>query len=510
MDIIDDFRSELTEGEIRFRDNLQFELKSEFLINPTYKKNIYKQEFFIFIPSTLQVNQATYSKTQFYLDQTNLIRYKTPKISLKKLIQSENLKSPLIRLQQIIEAHEKDEYRILDELRLFGNIFRVALRDQIYLIIKSLNTSKKASKDSYSDYQKQIEELCFDIKEVWSFYLKLQSQYFDFSSSEFIKLYFSYTDEFICDGIDYYLTCLLKIIRDLHDPNSQASEKLLCQVILLQQDRRETGKFNSSRKQSDYSAENILYRNSLLNKFMLEALLLNSNRLSLEEKHGDISGSLAAGIAMLVYMTLFVWKSPDFVINSAPFVLLAVFFYILKDRLKEGLKKLYYRQAFRWFPDYSTEIKDREGHIIGKLNENFLFIKENKVPAEVLNIRNKDFHDELPALKRLETIMHYKREVILYKNLAMIGKRRREITTIFRFNIHRFLEKASNALQPNIILEKNSLEIIERLLPKVYHINIIIINSYLKSNTETTTEIKKFRVIVDKFGIKRVEQINNH
>ena len=77
---------ELVEGEIHARDHLQFELKTEFSINPHLKQNIYKQEIFIFIPNSLQINANTYSKQQFYLDQTNLIRYKTPLLKIAELI----------------------------------------------------------------------------------------------------------------------------------------------------------------------------------------------------------------------------------------------------------------------------------------------------------------------------------------------------------------------------------------------------------------------------------------
>lgn len=84
--MIEDIWNELIEGEIHVRDKLQLELKNEFSINPNLKENRYKQEVFLFIPSPLQINPETYSKKQFYLDQTNLIRYKTPYMSLSDLI----------------------------------------------------------------------------------------------------------------------------------------------------------------------------------------------------------------------------------------------------------------------------------------------------------------------------------------------------------------------------------------------------------------------------------------
>lgn len=502
MDILEEFRSELSEGDIRFRDNLQFELKSEFFINQKAKQNVYRQDFYIFIPASLQINKETYSKQQFYLDQTSLIRYKTPFISLQDLVREDNLQSPLIRLQKSLKEGGNDPTTTLDELQLFGNIFKTALRKEIREIITKVE--KKPISPS-ADWQDQIDSLCSNIGKIRDIILKLKNSLEHYPESLYIKSNFDHIDEFISDTIDYYMTCTLKIIKDLELKNSEKPEQQLMQLINNEKTYKQNHHLMPDTPEgSPNSSEAILYRRSLLNKFMLEALLLVHNRFSLEEKHVTFLGAFAAGVAMLVYMILFAWQSTVFVINSMPFILLAVLLYMLKDRLKEGLKKFYFTQAFRWFPDYSTEIKSKKGRSLGRLNENFIFLDESQVPEQFLQIRNQEFHEELPDLKRQETVIHYKREVILFKQ-PPANRRRHELTIIFRFNIHEFLQKANNPLQPNLAIENN--EVIGKLLPKVYHINIIIRNSYFKEDIETKTELKKFRVVVDKFGIKRVEQI---
>jgi hypothetical protein len=502
MDIFEEFQSELTEGDIRFRDNLQFELKSEFFINPDVKNNIYAQEFYLFIPSTLQINKQTYTKEQFYLDQTNLIRYKTPHISLKNLVLPQNYQSPLIRLQEDLEDLDPDELKmIVDELKLFGNIFRADLRRQTRLLITKLN-------DKSHDWQRHTQEFSADITAVRDFFLKTKAYFFQrYPEEENLKDQWDEIDEFVSHTIEYYLTCILKMIRDSKIAASQEIDQLLCDMIIKEQNYCKLHKFQSEESENKpYVNESILYRNSLLNKFMLEALSLNSNRYSLQEKQGHVLGAASAGIAMFFYLLLFTWKNPTLAINSLSLIFFVVVLYVLKDRLKEGLKSFYYRQAARWFPDYSTEIKNRRGKIIGKLNENFSIIEESKLSSEILKIRTQDFHGELPKLRRQETIILYKKEVVLYQP-GISESRRRELTTIFRFNIHQFLQKANNALQPHLVLNPDNLEIVERLLPKVYHINLIIHQTHLKSSQKMKTAIKKFRVVIDKFGIKRVEQI---
>jgi len=503
MQGLNEFWQEVSEGDIHFRDNLQFELKAEFFINPHVKENTYKQDFYLFIPYTLQINSQTYSREQFYLDETNLIRYKTPQISLSQLIQEDNTESPLIRLKK--DKKNIFIFQVIDELRLFGNIFKAAVRDRIRVLLLHLENQHPEMK---FDVPEQVLLLCQEIKRCRQDFFALQNDYFLlYPSLSDLHDAFLETDEFVSTTIEYYLTTLLKLIRDAKIEDSKTTDEQLCLLITQEQQYRHEHHLLSKAPEDDpHAKESILYRLGLLNSFMLEALLLKSNRISLQEKHGNILGAIAAGIAMLIYMWL-LWKSTAFVINSAPFVLLAVVLYVLKDRIKEGIKTLFYKQAFRWYPDYATQIENRAGTTIGKLNENFSFIDEQQLPDEVRKIRTTHFHEELPNLKRQETLIHYKREVTLYHPAPSSESRRRGLTIIFRFNLSRFLEKASNAIQPTLVLDPDSLEIIEQFLPKVYHLDIIIQNTYRKANQEAKVEIKKFRVVVDKFGIKRVEQV---
>lgn len=501
--MLDEFWNEWREGGIHVRDHLQFELKSEFIINPTLLKNIYKQELFIFIPSPLQINKDTYRKEQFYLDQTNLIRYKTPTMSLKELVDSLFFFSPLNRIQTLIDASEiiNNEPKIIDELKLFGNIFNAALRERFFHISESFD--KMQTKDE-GLFTSAIEALCLEIKEVCSLFRSIQVKNSSFFSPQ-LKRHFRYTDEYISDAIEEYGIILLQQLRT-NEKELQISEKTLCELLVQEKEYRHLHTLEPKTTGENFN-EAILYRQGLLNRFMLEALRLNSFRSSLEDKYGNILGAFAAGIAMFVYMMLLFWNTSGFVINSFPFIMAAVFFYILKDRIKEGLKRIYYKQAYRWFPDYSTNILTPQNFKIGHLTENFALIEQQQLPPGFLDIRNQHFHEELQALNRHETIFQYKQEVTLYRQLESLESRRHELTMIFRLNIHYFLLKASNALQPYLILDPKTKEITERLLPKVYHLNIIIRNSYLQSSLVPTSEIKKFRVVIDKAGIKRVEEI---
>lgn len=505
-----DFFIELEEDIIHLRDNLQFELKSEFELTSKNKSDVFTQEFYIFIPQSLQINAQTYSKDQFYTDETNLIRYKTPMFSFDEILNPANLRSPLNRLQSLAEKipFQTQQESITEEGKLFGNIFRSTLRDEIADIIQGL---KKDPDNAHKARMTiAIDQLVENVIRARSIYLGLQKELIEKSKDPLIARNLKYIDEFLCDTIDYYMSGLLDVFRSTGFSSLTASDKKMCTLILEEKNYKHThyplpdGQINDK-----ISAEAVIYRQSLLQKFMLESLQLKSNRIAVVQKHGPLIGAIAAGIAMLVYMVLFlfVWQTPTLLINSIPFVISVVFFYILKDRVKEGLKSYYTQRAFRWFSDYRTEIFSQHDKPIGILAESVSFIPQDHMPSRILKIRNQDSNDNLDKIQRHEAILFYKREVKFYYNKQRETARRHHINTIFRFNLRRFLDKASDPTTQRLDLDPKTLELIRKEMPKIYHITILLKSIHTEANGEESREVQKYRIIVDKTGIKRVEYL---
>jgi hypothetical protein len=503
---MDKFWKELTEGDIRFRDKLQFELKSDFTPVHHLKKNIYSQEFYLFIPNVLQINSSTYPKESFYKDQTNHIRYKTPEFRFDEILDPDNKLSPLTRIRALEKKPRSQENieTIQDELKLLGNIIRSNLRKWTKLLVEKLslpNFEEEKWNDEISSFQLGIQNL-------FKTYKELQEIFFHNWTHPILLKHFHYVDDFISNSVDYYTTGLLDQLRTEKN-RAPKSDEILCEILLQEKNRRKEKSLEPCEYIEDsMKNEFVLYRKGLLNKFVLDALLLTVHRKAILQKYSHLIGSFAAGLAMLIYLVLFIWQGEVFVINSTPFVIITTLLYILKDRMKEGIKIIYHKKAFKWFPDYTTEIRTPDGKKpIGKLTESFNWLDENKVPKDIRNIRDGQFHTVLETFRRHEDVIHYKKQVSL-KNPKNNGKIRRfELNTIFRFNIHQFLQKASNALSSYASLNASNLQIEEKRLPKVYHLNIIMVNKFYDRDLQQQSDLKKFRLIIDKEGIKRVEHL---
>lgn len=501
---------DLDSGEIHIRDRWQFELKSEFIPLLSNKENIYCQEFFLFIPNSLQINKQTYTKSQFYQDQTSLIRYKTPEFSLKDLVDPNYSPSPLYRILALREAELTPAIRdtMEDELKLFGNIYRSALRVRVRTLIHEIDLMKVHN--SAEMFCLNATNLATEIQDIQSKFTQVKEKMTKLWNDPSINKNFEYVEEFICNSTNHYLTGLLDTLRLAQRADCSEVDKLICDILiqarLFSASHAQTN--GDAGKHGKVSNEFILYRKGLLNKYVLDALMLNINRFSIDERYQNYISGLSAGIAMLIYFSLFIWLGSVFLINSAPFLIFTVLFYVAKDRIKDWLKSISYQQAFKLFSDYKTEIRspDEKNHL-GVIKESFSFIDENKLAKEIKTIRNKEFHTILEAIPRPETVLYYKRTVVISEPVKKELPRRHDLSVIFRFNIHHFLLKASDPHESYVTIDPQTLKLVSLRLPKVYHLNLIIKNTYPQTNNSFKIELQKLRLIIDKNGIKRIEQL---
>lgn len=506
------FVKELESGEIHQSDRLQFELKSEFIPLIADRVSIFAQELYIFIPNSLQINPSTYSKEQFYRDETHFIRYKTPPFTFRRLIDPENALSPIncIRKRLSVMEEEGEKREIEDELKLLGNIARSALRDRVIILVRQLENG--TAKEQPIGFCEQCIKLRDEVVAFREAYGALKEEALGRCLDEKLNTYFVYIDEFLSNTIDYYFSGLLYKMRSYRNPDfAGADAVIVAEIIKEKADRTSITVEPEEVDEGSIASEEVFYRRGLLKKFVIDALLLNTSRSSPDLALQNIVGSLAAGIAMLFYFLFFIWQGQVFVINSEPFIIATVLLYILKDRLKEVLKSISYRLAFRWFSDYTTKIRSPKGDVIlGALKESFSFIDVKKLPEEIISVRNREFHVVLEDFRRPESVMHYKQTIEMEPKSHTALGRRNSLNVIFRFNISHFLDKADDPYHSYVSLDEATGDSIVMRLPKVYHLNIIMKNHYMHEDGTFHDELKKFRLIIDKDGIKRIDHITGN
>jgi hypothetical protein len=487
--------------EIHFRDKWQFELKSHYLPSSKMFQHIYTQELYLYIPSPLQVNPETYSKEQFYQDKTNLIRYKTPEFTFQQLIDPTQTKSPLYRIKNgLAEPIER-------ELKLLGNMVRSTLRTDVNALISALQ--HLGPEDEATHFIQPVTTLLIHFNILLTEYDALEIPLMEKGDEQLAQAYI-YVADFISFSSNNYFTALLDNIRKQPREEFASIDKDICELLMKEKKWREKWLDEPEvLSETTTSNEKILYQIGLLNKYVVDALLLNISVDPIDQRFRNIIGSIAAALAMTIYILLFVWQGSVFIINSEPFILFTIFIYVLKDRVKDEIKNISMKQAFRWFSDYKTEIRTPDNKtVIGELRESFSYIDPDKVPEDIQKVRNIEQHKTLQAIRRVEQVMYYKKTVYLNNFLETKQDRFSGLNVIFRLDIHKFLNKASDSIQPYSTLDPNTLEVTHTMLPKVYHLNIVLKNSFLRPDGTTKTEYKKHRIIANKEGILRLENLS--
>jgi len=513
-EIMEHIWKEVDTGEIHIRDSWQLELKSDYLPLLNLKKNVHTQELFFFIPNALLISNQTYNKQNFYDDQTTLIRLKTPKFTLEELNHPYNVDSPLskIRTMQSLEPTTDNLPLVIQEYKLLSNIMRSALRDQTADLMQEIQKFSHA-KLNLSVLNEKITQFSRDLHALRLSFWEFQRIYEIKWKKTGLAEQINYVDDFISHAINNYLTELLQAIRRTKTDQMQHADQVISKILVEEKQRR----LNKYQEKDDHldsplQEETILYKEGLLNKFVLDALLLGINRSSLDYRLRDISGGISAAVAMLLYLLLFVWQGQVFINNSEPFILFTVVIYVLKDRLKEGLRGVFYTQAYRWFSDYKTQIfSPIKKKSIGKMDETFALISSHSLQKEISEIRNSDFHEIMPDFHRPESIIYYKQLIQLFrpKLIEETNSRSQGLHIIFRLELHRILQKASDAYEEYRTINPETNEVVVKRLPKIYHLNIIMRSTYPKDDLTKQVDIRNFRVIVDKNGIKRIETLSH-
>jgi len=492
-----EFSDELEGDEIYFRDRWQFEQKYDFLPDPTVNRNDYTQEFYFFIPNALQINKTSYSAKQFYRDLTNLIRLKTPVFTLEELADLSFFPSPLSRIQSLRGGRQSRRIlnQIESELKLLGNVFRSALRK------RCRELSHMLREDRFDELINQAESLLSEIALFQKIYENQKEALRKGWKQESLHEHLDYLSRFINHCIDQYLVQLLGKIRAAQNDTLQKIDRQITDLLLKSQQ-----KISLDIKDSEEKGEQVVYTKSLLDKFFLDSLLLNIDHFSPRQKYRNIIGAVAAGIAMLVFSILLLWKGKYLLIDSIPFIILTVVFYILKDRIKEWIRDMSYHRYLGWMSDFTTKIRSHDGkYTFGILKEKFSFVDEQEAPKEIIEIRNREFHTVIESFRRPESILYYQKMMRIYRKPRDFEARRYMMNMIFRFNIRHFMDKASNPFSPYSVLDPESGDLKTMSLPKVYHLNLIVKTTIQKGDHPVRYELMKVRVVADKNGIKRIE-----
>lgn len=477
-------------------DKYRFELKFDYNFTYSKKNKPYQIDTYFFIPASLDINEETFTKSEFYNNLQNYIRLNTPQYNLQSILnKSTGPLSLLLKSINLIQSEKniKNNLRCAYNLKMFTAIVKDSIKNSFETIQKKIK-SKKDTKTEIDNFIKYIPLISNTFK-------KLKKNIKNIPLIEKISLSALYqsTDEFLSLFIEKTSYEIIQLLQKYK--KFPTSIKPLKKIAYKELTYRDKAHYNSVPLLKGTNKD-FLYRFSVLKKIVSSVLFLSIKRINRAKRVEQIWFGIAAGLAMVfsTLITLFAsWKYGNF---TSSFFLLIILAYILKDRIKD-LMKFYFTHSFM------QSIYDNEIKIFGPLNrlkmgvlkEAIFFIGQEKIEQNITEMRNRDTLLNNSELK--ESVILYRKKVKLFpKQLNKVYYKGNSIHDITRLNVNPFLLKMDNPYK-NIFTLNND-KITKLKAARTYHINIII-----KLKTETEIIYKRFRLILSRNGIVKIEKIKS-
>lgn len=515
---------DVIDSRVGVHDINQFEVKLDYVIDPSRRRNRYRVDAFLFVPYSLGVGPQTYSRDQFYSDMQAYIRFKTPTIALNRLIDPASDLSPFVRVERLateLKVRPDDpalHAKLEHELLLLGCLVRGNLRDRAKAIRGDQTTTGTPSARSGASASGEgqppsaallaprCETLVDEIDQVIARLRALRGRAHADKWPPSLLEVVDLADEYISVVAEIQLTRLVALLdaeAPGHPACGAARQAMTGRILAERQHRRDNGYLAVMQDEGDN--EHFVYRRAFLKKVVMSVLFLKIRRASEGKKASDLAGAAAAALAMLVATVAAIVAQTHYGVNTGPFVLALVAAYVVKDRIKEWLRQYLAAKMAPWIADYAVDIRDPDTAMaIGRCRETFTWLSPDRVPPEVWDCRHEGAGGGLEVRTKAELIMHYRKEIALRSDLIeQHHSRLHDINDILRFAVTPFLSRADDRLKTIARYLPEEDRVVDLQLPKVYHLNTVLVLTAL--DRERAPEIQRVRVVFDKAGIKRVE-----
>jgi hypothetical protein len=485
----------MIEESVKIHDKFSVEIKLGFIARKKQKVSQFAVNTWLFIPNSLDINPLTYEKKDFYRDLKSNIRLITPIYLLRDIASGNN--SPFVLLEESFKnlASNPSRTNAADyeyHIKMFLSILKSALRNHIaHIVSNSIDNDKIYLLNEFADSLEQIIDRYRNLrrtinastisKELFNFYL--------------------FGDEFMSNIVEQHTFKLLKSIENnLHESVNSAKERIKNIIRKEIEYKKEMGYPIVDEKDNSKNRE-LIFRLGLLKKFAENELFLTTNKKRDGIFVEQVYYSLAAGISMIFATAIAFSIQLKYGNFTIPLFAALVVSYMLKDRIKELSRYYFAHKLGKRYFDHKTKInlKDKS---IGWSKEAMDFISDDKVPSEVLKIRNRSAILEANNRSFSEKIILYRKLVTIFR--SQLDSDTQYITTgindIIRFNISGYVTKMDDPDFPLFVSDSNdTISVVKGERP--YYLNLVI-----QLKHENQTSYKRYRLVLNRNGILDIEK----
>ena len=479
----------------KIHDKFTIEFKVGFNTSAAIKPMKYSDfvmNTWIFVPNSLDINAAKYSKDDFYRDLKSVVRLITPSYSLHELANDEQLlpNQSLVSSFNEILGEPDETQDLFHSIKMYCAIAKSAFRDECTAVSQQPDASER---------RKSCLQFLEDSSKIVNRFRSLLSKLNSEKVGERTKQVFAYGDEFLSNVLEKYTYLLRDAIRLNHPEDYLELEADFKEVLLAEHTYREQQGYLSVKADDIHGNEEFVFRASLLKKFSESDLYLNATKRKNTFLVEQILYSLAAGVAMVVATLSSFFFQQRYGNFTLPFLIALVISYMFKDRLKDWLRLIFARRVSNKVFDTRTDFRIK-GRYIGWSKDSVDFVDSDTILPEVMELRNRN-----PLFAEVsgkdEKVLLFRKKVQLWPHeLAKASPfPMKGINDILRYNITEYTRKMDNPSFPlSGTWKDNQYKPIEG--KKIYHLTFIMQCVY-----EGKTEYKRVVVRCDRNGIVDVK-----
>ena len=484
----------MIEIDTRIHDRYSIELKVGFVTRKKLRMNDFSLAMWFFVPGSLDINRATYPKDMFYQDVKSNIRLITPVFLLREIVEGPALPLRNIR-EAFIQMASNPTRTLISEyeyqIKMFAAIVKSALRDELAHIKQ--NRIGSDTETLCDGFIRNAGKICDE-------YVGLRSIINAPTVPEGVMRMYLSGDEFICD-----ITCkhILELIEWLRGRKlDELAGKATALYRRIGKHMRQLG-YPEIREDDRLHNRIFIHRFSILKKYIESDLYLRAPKRRDGVIVEQLYFSIAAGLAMLFATVVSFAFQRKFGSLTLPLFIALIISYMLKDRIKELMRYYFaHRVGSKYFDNKAKIIhKDTE---LGWLKEGVDFIEPEKVPADVMTLRNSSH------LTEVESSNVTAEKIILYRKSVHIDRDKLQanseysfsgINDIIRLNVTNFIKKMDD---PSVLMrtldDDGSIQTVE--CDRDYYLNLVLQYQY-----DNTAEFKRFRIDLSRDGIKSIEEV---
>lgn len=485
-------------------DRKQLELKLEYEPSCGEGSACYLVEAFLFLPVSLNVDEETYPRADFYAGIHNYVRFKTPVMSLQELLSAPA--SPLVHLEAGLApgvGAVHGEAELVYHAKLLSCVLRGALRR----FAQGVEAGCAANGvPEASALEAQVTEARTAVAQVLERYRAWARLAQTPALQEKTRASLRLVDEYLSLSVEQ---CFRRAVADMETlPRTgaylDARKELMADVLQEEAYRKQHGLRSVLVPGGDN--EEYMHRLGFLKKFCMNILFLSAHRKQKRQGVEEVLFAFAAGLAMTFATAVAFWAQARFSQVSLNFFLVLVVGYMMKDRIKDGLRRIFSRAAQTHLYDRTMQIVDpvTRRHL-GTCEERVDYGRAVRVPAEVAALRRRDDFATVSQGELTETVIRYAKKIVLDAQLlprTLHG--RAGITDIIRLSVERFLRDMD---EPEYALEYVDLEdfsVGHVRGAKRYQVDLVL---RCTAGNPGRVSLELVRLVLDRNGIARLQRL---